>query len=185
MSHLSSICRRSLAAALIVAAALPATSAATVITFAETSVGGVDSLTVTGLPGVVVSGTADNWTIDFNGAGIYGLRPFAVLVWQEDPAGALYNVLRVTGDYTATFQSDVALPADNNTGSSCGVGPALPLGATCGIGERVNPFLGGDTIYATVTETLAPQSVPEPSGVALAALALAAAGAALKRPVRR
>lgn len=173
-----------MAAALVVAATLPAARAA-LITFAETSVGGVDSLTVTGMPGIVVSGTANNWTIDFSGAGIYGLRPYAVIVWQEDPAGTLYNVLRVTGDYTATFQSDVALPADNTTGSDCNVAPALMLGTSCGFGERGNPYLANaESLFAIVTETLSTQTVPEPSGIALAGLALAAAGAALKRPSR-
>lgn len=186
MHRLFLIGRWLLASALIAAATWPAARAATLITFTETSVGGVDSLTVTGMSGIVVSGTANNWTVDFSGAGIYGLSPFAVLVWQEDPAGALYNVLRVTGNYTATFLSDVTLPADNNTAQLCGVGPALQLGASCGFGERVNPlFSDADPMFATVTERIAPASVPEPSGAALAALALAVAGAALKRPARR
>jgi len=140
------------------------------IPFVEYDYGnGVETLSVVGFPGAVITGSQDNWKIDLSSTGI-NFWGYPVLNWY-DPSNGTYDSLTNNRDGTFTLVSD--LPSDPGTNSCAAGGSVFSLGTSCFVGtdSRFNSY------YASFTEV----PTPEPTTMAILGLGLAGLGFVRRR----
>jgi len=142
--------------------ATPATATDIRIDITETDHGGgVETLSVSGISGVVIGGTTDNWTLDFTATGISGFFDLPD-TWVEKAGDTGFNVLSQspTGGALLTLVSE----ADFTSGGSanfCFNGSPLALGVSCVFGSDAN----FNNYFVAINEVTA--QTPEPMTLSL------------------